>query len=706
MSTDSTNTPPQVLSHSSSSSSISSMTKEATPAPCCHICKEEVDVLQEARSHCVDCNMYLCARDAKIHVKREPTHHVIDLIGSSAGNNLGGSGIGLGSHLLEQMSPRTNGNFVPNSMSFGGPAPLCQRHHIPVNTYCGTCKKLVCSACAVEEHREGHNDVNMIAKIEPEERSNLDKLLTNLRESMKDWENSHQTHDNELELESSLIEEARNRLKEEVKAVCDTLRQNLQDRQDQLFADIDEITKTQTNYVKKIIELKKVSVDYMSEFDKLHEMSGYEMMERKLTRLPQTLQAFEDLKTFFKYLTLDEVHDIQLTNTEIMYIQRELKNLGEIVKTPPKQKSAKNTGAPSSQQQQSTPGTTSTEPSKVAMNTSSSSESSSSSTSVTSHPYAPFSMEFSHVATIGKTGSDGSGNDQFKGPWDVKISHGCNCIVVSDSRNNRIQFFDLKTREYKGSLKTSKSPRYLCIEPSKDGNDSLIFSCDNHAVYKYSLPKVLSNEKNLEPVWVSGTPKKKGSDMNLFTEPAGVALCKSKKINALFPEAMNENTILVCDGDNHRVKVLRASDGKVLKTFGAKKGDDNVQLVQPECVYVSEDDQIIITDQSTHRVQIVTRKGDELSCIKIIGKEGQSNLEFTTPRGLAVDETSNHIILCDCGNNRVQVFSHVTEEFKRNFGNEGKDNSQFNKPTGVCFNDVNGELFIADYQNHRIQIFK
>ncbi|KAG2379164.1 hypothetical protein C9374_007802 [Naegleria lovaniensis] len=690
MSTDSTNTPPQVLSHSSSSSSISSMTKENTPAPCCHICKEEVDVLQEARSHCVDCNMYLCARDAKIHIKREPTHHVIDLIGASAGNNLGGSGIGLGSHLLEQMSPRnaTNTSSPSTSLNFGGPAPLCQRHHIPVNTYCGSCKKLVCSACAVEEHREGHTDVNMIAKIEPEERSNLDKLLNHLRESMKEWESSHQTHDNELELESSLIEEARNRLKEEVKAVCDTLRQNLQDRQDQLFADIDEISKTQTNYVKKIIELKKVSVDYISEFDKLHEMSGYEMMERKLTRLPQTLQAFEDLKTFFKYLTLDEVHDIQLTNTEIMYIQRELKNLGEIVKTPPKQKSAKTatTSAASSNGHplSGAPGTTSTEPSKLNTSTASSENGSSS-----SHPYTPFSMEFTFVGTIGKTGSDGSGNDQFKGPWDVKISHGCNCIV-----------------EYKGSLKTSKSPRYLCIEPSKDGNDSLIFSCDNHAVYKYNLNKVLANEKNLEPIWISGTPKKKGSDVNLFTEPAGVTLCKSKKINALFPEAMNENTILVCDGDNHRIKVLRASDGKVLKTFGAKKGDDNVQLTQPECIYVSEDDQIIVTDQSAHRVQMIARKGDELSCIKIIGKEGQSNLEFATPRGIAVDETSNHLILCDCGNNRVQVFSHVTEEFKRNYGTEGKDNSQFNKPTGVCFNDVNGELLIADYQNHRIQIFK
>ena len=41
------------LSHSDSSSSISSLSAQQVAPPCCFVCKEEVDVFQEAKSQCI-----------------------------------------------------------------------------------------------------------------------------------------------------------------------------------------------------------------------------------------------------------------------------------------------------------------------------------------------------------------------------------------------------------------------------------------------------------------------------------------------------------------------------------------------------------------------------------------------------------------------------------------------------------------------------
>ena len=684
------------LSSSESNTSISSLAANGN-APHCHICQEEVDVIQDAKCQCIDCNMYLCARDAKVHRKKEPTHQVVDLLGASTASLTGSGALqqSLSSSLTQILtSPRQT------STTIGGPSPTCTIHLIPINTYCKTCEKLVCSACAIEEHREGH-EVNLISKVEPEERSRLEKILQDLRDSLTTWEDDHDTKDDSLGNESNLIEVERNRLKDEVKQVMDGLRKNLEEREKKLNQDIDEVCQVQTEMVRKVIELKKISVEYISEFDRLAEMSGYEMMERKLSKLRQTLQAFEDLKNFFKYQTLSEVHDFLVTNVEqpISSIQTEVNRLGQIVKTPPKPKVVKQVPQPAVTN--ATTATTETQPTPVTEQPPTPRSQSA--------PFKAFSTQFQLLATLGRSGKDGSGNDQFKSPSDVKISQNSNCIIVSDSNNSRIQFFDLKTREHKVTLKTAKNPRNLCIEANHEGqlkSDALIFSCENHCVYKYSVKRILAGEKP-DPLWISGVPKKKGNDLTQFNDPSGLVVSYSKKLNDCFNEKGTEgNVIFVCDRENHRIKALRASDGKALKAFGGKS-DKDIQLNLPECIDLDDSDNLIISEYGGNRIHFVTKAGDseEMASLKVVGKEGQFNLDFNCPCGVLVDKTAQNLIICDSKNNRLQVYNLEHSEFRAVHGSDAKD-SVFSRPVAACMNELTGELYVVDSTAHRVQIFK
>ena len=69
--------------------------------------------------------------------------------------------------------------------------------------------------------------------------------------------------------------------------------------------------------------------------------------------------------------------------------------------------------------------------------------------------------ELQNVELIG-SGNMGKTETEFRSPWDVKVSDRLNLIIVSDCDNNRIQVFDLKSRQFISVIAVPS--RALCID--------------------------------------------------------------------------------------------------------------------------------------------------------------------------------------------------------------------------------------------------
>src|SRR5271154_7211832 len=72
--------------------------------------------------------------------------------------------------------------------------------------------------------------------------------------------------------------------------------------------------------------------------------------------------------------------------------------------------------------------------------------------------------------------------------------------------------------------------------------------------------------------------------------------------------------------------------------------------------------------------------------------------------GVAVDPTSDNIVVSDGGNSRVEIFSS-TGQFLSAFGSFGTALGQFKTPLGVAVDPATCNLAVDDYGNYRVEIF-
>jgi len=78
--------------------------------------------------------------------------------------------------------------------------------------------------------------------------------------------------------------------------------------------------------------------------------------------------------------------------------------------------------------------------------------------------------------------------------------------------------------------------------------------------------------------------------------------------------------------------------------------------------------------------------------------------DFTSPMGVAVDRTTDNIVVSDGGNSRVEIFSS-TGQFLNTFGSFGTPLGQFQTPLGVDADPTTCNLVVDDYGNYRVEIF-
>ncbi len=67
---------------------------------------------------------------------------------------------------------------------------------------------------------------------------------------------------------------------------------------------------------------------------------------------------------------------------------------------------------------------------------------------------------------------------------------------------------------------------------------------------------------------------------------------------------MNAGLIVVVEHRNHRVQVLRYSDGAHVRTIGSQ-GSGNGQFFFPQGIAVDGDGRMVVVDTCNHRLQVL-----------------------------------------------------------------------------------------------------
>ena len=188
---------------------------------------------------------------------------------------------------------------------------------------------------------------------------------------------------------------------------------------------------------------------------------------------------------------------------------------------------------------------------------------------------------------------------------------------------------------------------------------------------------------NSESMRKKGKPVKTISDLKY---PWGIAVSP-------------DGQVVVAENLAHRITILN-KDGKKVKSFGTK-GKKDGEITHPYGIAISHDGHILVTDN--HRLQKLTFDGEFVQSVGS-SKDGTGELEFCSPKGIAVHPTTGQIFIAERDNDRIQVLnSDLT--FSHKFGSNKSGPDQLKDPCGVAI-DKDGYVYVAGYYNYCIKKFK
>ena len=218
-------------------------------------------------------------------------------------------------------------------------------------------------------------------------------------------------------------------------------------------------------------------------------------------------------------------------------------------------------------------------------------------------------------------------------------------------QNNRVT---LEIRNHDGHNCSTKPQ----IDDNKDGSYKISYFPKETGTCQASV-KVNGQHVSGSPFKTEFKPRlfkpvlsfgKEGSAPGMFRGPRGIAV-------------NDKDEIAVTDEDNHRIQIFR-KDGTHLRSFG-RKGTQQGQFSYPNGVTFYNDN-IIVSDSYNHRIQIFDDQGHYLDQF---GEKGKLNHQLDYPRGLSIDSDGN-IIVADLANKSIKIFT-LDGQFLRRIGEEG-----------------------------------
>ena len=260
--------------------------------------------------------------------------------------------------------------------------------------------------------------------------------------------------------------------------------------------------------------------------------------------------------------------------------------------------------------------------------------------------------------------------------WGVACGKTNRLIYVTEQYNHCISVWD-KNRRAVNSLgqKGQKpgqilSPRGIAINRAGE-----IYIADGKDVGRIQK---LSKAGQLLEVYVG------------LSEPCGVTL------NAA------EDRVYVCDsGSQPRVAVFDA-ELKFLESFGelscsleGYQATATDTLESPHSVALDVSGNVYITDTMSQHIHVYDDTGAHIRSI------GYPHDEEFAPSGIAIED--EHIFVSDRSGNQIVMFT-TSGDFVMATGSYGTAEGQFQNPSGVAV-DMDGYLYVCDFGNSRVQVF-
>jgi len=291
--------------------------------------------------------------------------------------------------------------------------------------------------------------------------------------------------------------------------------------------------------------------------------------------------------------------------------------------------------------------------------------------------FVPAAKEPSYVF-ITSWGSRGNEIGQFDDPTGIAVSD--EEVFVADSRNGRIQVFDLNGRFLRTFGRPGESIGELGRPMNLTIQEGMLY------VAEYFNDRVQVFKLDGTPIRIIGSA---GNGKGEFNSPGGIGVAEN-------------GDLFVADFYNQRVQQLR-EDGSFIKQWGktGEVGSSAGQFNYPTDVAVASDGTIFVADGYNDRIQAFSATGiflDKWGGPFAMNIFGPFRGWFATVTDITIGPAQN-LFVADFYNHRIQKFSH-DGTFLSAFGRFGGGPGQFRYPIGVA---GNGDVFVTDFQNNRVQ---
>ncbi len=353
------------------------------------------------------------------------------------------------------------------------------------------------------------------------------------------------------------------------------------------------------------------------------------------------------------------------------------------------------------------------------------------------HRIQVFDSDGNYKATLGSTGTPGTGNNQFRGPAHIAIYQ--DYLYVADRGNHRVQIYRIQFSPYALTYQATIGQTGVSGDDNAHFDDPTGVAVDEDYIYVADrLNHRVQVFRRSTRAYVT-TVGSYGTGNGQFREPSDVAVDAN-------------GYLYVADLRNTRVQQFQRVDSawSYRRTYGVTGIPyltDNVHYNHPQGVAVAEDGSIYITENRGRRLVKLSPDGTPQwaapeipgvfgytpndvaigkdgrvyvaagweNCIRIynpdgtlyssFGDWGSGNYQFDDPQGIAVAPNGD-IYVADCWNHRVQIYG-PNWAYKATIGATGQSgtgNDRFNCPSDAAV-DGNGTIYVADSGNHRVQVF-
>mmetsp|Transcript_70065 Transcript_70065/g.194734 ORF Transcript_70065/g.194734 Transcript_70065/m.194734 type:complete len:995 (-) Transcript_70065:200-3184(-) len=280
-------------------------------------------------------------------------------------------------------------------------------------------------------------------------------------------------------------------------------------------------------------------------------------------------------------------------------------------------------------------------------------------------------------------GSQGEGFACFLSPCGLAVDSAL--IYVADTLNHRIQVFDKKSHKYLGQV----SPYSQEIGDLRDPSGVSVIGDRHLAIVEYGLDRVVHIQLSKDS----------------FDIVRSIKLEES--LYGPFGCACGQNRIYVADSCHHRCVVCDLS-GRRLFEIGSR-GVGPGQFEYPTCIVIFSDAGFAVGDRDNNRLQVFNSAGKFSHYIPSDWTVHDANRyknalapppgKLQGPMGIGCDR-NNRIYVCDCGSNRLQIFTRRGEWLWSS--DTGEHKVSFQSPTAVAIDEA-GLVYIAS--DHCVQIF-